>query len=67
MLGGARLTSRGLALLIIGGLASVGASAIGEPDVLWLTLTLALLPLAAMVYLLAAPRASATSAPSSLR
>lgn len=52
---GARLTGRGIALVILGGLAAVAAAVIGEPDVLILTLTIALLPVLALVYLLLAP------------
>lgn len=49
---GTRLTGRGAALLILGAAASVGAAWIGERDLLWVTLTVALLPLAALAYLL---------------
>lgn len=37
---------------MLGGLTSVGAAYIGERDLLWVTLTVALLPLAALAYLL---------------
>lgn len=56
---GTRLTGRGAALLILGAAASVGAAWLGERDLLWITLTVALLPLAAFLYLLAVrPRIS---------
>ena len=41
---GTRLTGRGLALLILGTIASVAAAAIGERDLLWVTLFVAFLP-----------------------
>lgn len=50
----ARLTGRGLALLIVGLAGSAGAAFIGELDLLWLMLLLAALPLLALIYLLVA-------------
>ena len=55
MIGGARLTGRGLAIVILGGIASVAAAFIGERDILWLTLGLTALPVLALLYLLVAP------------
>lgn len=50
-----RLTGRGISLLIVGVIASAGAAFIGEIDLLWLTLLIAVLPLLAAAYLLLAP------------
>ena len=52
---GARLTGRGIVLLALSALAAIAAAAIGEPDVLALALTVALLPLLAACYLFLAP------------
>ena len=49
---GTRFTARGLSLLVLGGLASAAAAYIGERDLLWITLSVALLPVAALAYLL---------------
>lgn len=51
---GTRLTGRGIALLVLGGIASAAAAYLGEIDLLWLTLVLVALPLLAFVYLLVA-------------
>lgn len=48
---GTRLTGRGVALLLFGILAAGGAAFIGETDLLWVGLVLALLPLLALAYL----------------
>lgn len=54
---GTWLTGRGIALTLLGAVASVAAAYIGEPDLLWLTVTLAVLPaLAALYLLIARPR-----------
>ena len=54
---GTRLTGRGWALVVLGGAASTAAAWLGEPDLLWLTLALTLLPLLAMAYLDRGPSA----------
>lgn len=46
------LTSRGLAILITGALAVSAAAFLGEFDLIWLGLSLTVLPLAALLYLL---------------
>lgn len=51
---GTRLTGRGLTLLVLGILAAVGAAFVGEADLLRFGLTLAALPLLALVYLVVA-------------
>ena len=48
---GTRLTGRGLALLILGTIAAVAAAAIGERDLLWVTLFVAFLPVFAFAHL----------------
>ncbi|SDY34018.1 DUF58 domain-containing protein [Tessaracoccus flavus] len=54
---GTRLTGRGVALVLLGALASAAAAYIGELDLLWLTVALVALPLLSVVYLvLARPR-----------
>ena len=59
MLGGTHLSGRGRTLLIVGALTSIAAAAIGERDLLWLTLFLILLPLLSFIYLLvASPKVS---------
>lgn len=66
---GTRLTGRGLTLLALGAATSFGAALVGEPDLLWLTLAVAVLPLLAVGYLLAAPpriRYTRTLSPSSV-
>lgn len=56
---GTRLTGRGVALLLLGGLAAGGAAYVGETDLLWIGLSVALLPLLAVAYLfLARPSVS---------
>lgn len=55
MRGGARLTGRGIALLIIGGVAAVAAAAIGEIDLLALALAITVLPLLSFLYLVLVP------------
>lgn len=54
MKAGARFTGRGLALLILGGVAAVAAALIGELDLLWLALALVGLPIISLLYLLLA-------------
>ena len=49
------LTGRGLAMLLIGGLAAVGAVTIGEPDLVWLGVFSASLPMVGLVIVLTLP------------
>ncbi|MBB1512626.1 DUF58 domain-containing protein [Tessaracoccus sp. MC1679] len=56
---GTRLTGRGIMLLVLGVAATAGAGYLGERDLMWVALTLAVLPLLAAGYLvLARPRVS---------
>lgn len=52
---GTWLTGRGVTLLCLGLISSVAAAMIGEPDLLRVTLAIAILPLGAVAYLLLAP------------
>lgn len=49
------LTGRGLALVIAGGLLGGGAAYIGEPDLAWLGVFLAALPVVGLIIVLCLP------------
>lgn len=56
---GTSLTGRGIGLLACGAAATIGAAWLGERDLVWVALVIAVLPLLAMAYLqLARPRVS---------